>query len=168
MRRKEGDEVLPAAPLMVGEVLRRSHSELSALRTRREQIQRRMQALRLFLVPAPEERSPGQRPGYPPSVLLSNPRSGETRLVDHDDRSKLRRACRIALMESAEPQTCHDVYERIKKRQSFPFYGFANPLQVVNAELDAMTRDGRIACSPDSEQKRWHTLGAGSHPQKIE
>jgi len=67
----------------------------------------------------------------------------------------LRRACRIALMESDEPQTSEQIYQRICKRGSLSFQTPIDALHVLSAELDLMAKESEISCRVLGGEKRW-------------
>lgn len=58
---------------------------------------------------------------------------------------ELRRACRIALMEAAQPQTVNQIVERIARRESFSFGKELNPEIAVAFELSCLVHEGE-AC----------------------
>jgi hypothetical protein len=58
--------------------------------------------------------------------------------------TKLRRACRIALMESDRPQYCEQILQRIHRRESVCIQGFRDPVIAVAQELRAMLADGEV------------------------
>lgn len=56
----------------------------------------------------------------------------------------LRRACRIALMESDRPQGCDQILQRIRRRESVSIEGFRDPTIAILEELRKMLADGEV------------------------
>ena len=56
----------------------------------------------------------------------------------------LRRACRIALMESDRPQGCEQILQRIRRRESVCIEKFYDPKTVIAQELRKMLADGEV------------------------
>jgi hypothetical protein len=54
----------------------------------------------------------------------------------------LHRACRIALMETAEPVTAHEIYSRIVRRGSFAFDQSENAIAEIDRVLSLMRKTG--------------------------
>jgi hypothetical protein len=67
----------------------------------------------------------------------------------------LRRACRIALLESESPQSCAEIYQRIEKRGSLSFDGYDNVLQILAAQLTAMAANSEILSVMLNGEMRW-------------
>jgi len=65
--------------------------------------------------------------------------------------TELRRACRIALMESDRPQPCEQILQRIQRRESVCIDGFHDPESAVAQELRAMLADGEVISKKDNE-----------------
>ena len=56
----------------------------------------------------------------------------------------LRRACRIALMESDRPQGCEQILARIRRRESVCIENFDDPKRMIARELRKMLADGEV------------------------
>ena len=71
---------------------------------------------------------------------------------------RLRRACRIALMEGTGAASLEEIYSRIMRRGSFVFssYEFATPALVQ--ALQAMTVEGEVCSLKDGPQQRWERV----------
>ena len=69
--------------------------------------------------------------------------------------SKVRRACRIALMETDQPQSCAQIYERIQKRGSMSFDLNDNALQILSVQLKAMATNSEVVCCVINRETRW-------------
>jgi len=55
---------------------------------------------------------------------------------------KLERACRIALLESEQPASAGQIYDRINRRRSYHLGRYKHPLVRVIATLDALVKEG--------------------------
>ena len=60
------------------------------------------------------------------------------------DSTELRRACRIALIESDRPQSCEQILQRIRRRESVCIEDFQDPLNAITKELGEMLADGEV------------------------
>ena len=69
--------------------------------------------------------------------------------------SQLRRACRIALMETDQPQSCAQIYERIQKRGSMSFGLNDDALHVLSVQLRAMATNSEVVCCVINGETRW-------------
>jgi hypothetical protein len=87
-----------------------------------------------------------------PSQTKSRRRLLEGRLKSG---SKLRRACRIALMESDQPQSSLQIFERITKRGSFTFQRYNDPPKTVCQELNQMAEEGEIIALGVADLQHW-------------
>jgi hypothetical protein len=65
--------------------------------------------------------------------------------------TELRRACRIALMESDRPQGCEQILRRIRRRGSICIEGFDDPVIAIAQELGKMLRDGEVIQKKDNQ-----------------
>lgn len=66
----------------------------------------------------------------------------DCRTPEHLGTAKLRRACRIALMESSHPEDARRILERIRRRGSLSFDGSGDPLTLVACELMILATEG--------------------------
>lgn len=66
----------------------------------------------------------------------------------------LRRACRIALMETETPETARRIVQRIARRSSFSFDGILNPQGAVAMELDRMVIEGEASVTAADKFRR--------------
>lgn len=60
----------------------------------------------------------------------------------------LHRACRIALLETAEPSTTPEIYSRIVRRGSFAFDRSENAIAEIDRVLSLMSKTGEAELSP--------------------
>src|SRR5438270_840245 len=119
----------PAQAPLAREIVMRAKARLAELEAQRENIRRRIQALR-FLSNHTRERVPppdGHNPSKPARTRRSSPNklarasdasSTAARRLIPAEVSAFRRACRIALLETEHPQSCMEIHERIIKRGS--------------------------------------------------
>jgi hypothetical protein len=164
MSQKENPELLQAIPDMVRDLVRRADRKLAELEARKQYLRRRVQALR-FLATHAAQKSSAERPHNLASGQSSS--AHDLNRSEHDvkraraDRDSgtgtttLRRACRIALMESDEPQTSKQIYQRICKRGSLSFQSSTDALHVLSAELDLMAKESEITYRVLDGEKRW-------------
>ena len=57
-------------------------------------------------------------------------------------RSELERACRIALLETEQPESVESIYERIVRRESLQFFSYKRPFQVIASAMSTLVRRG--------------------------
>jgi hypothetical protein len=69
--------------------------------------------------------------------------------------TNLRRACRIALMETEVPESCSQVCQRISKRGSFSFGPHEDSLSMVAQELNEMADEGELVCFDTPLEKQF-------------
>jgi hypothetical protein len=70
-------------------------------------------------------------------------------------RSKLERACRIALMETNEPASAEAVFDRIQRRGSFAFVGYKRPLRAIRLVMTGMVKRGEAKLLFEDGHRRW-------------
>ena len=79
----------------------------------------------------------------------------ERTLVNGDDlhpqitanAERLTRACRIALLESDEPQTVGEIYARIRRRSSFNFATPERAMSMIGRTLAKIAASGELRCN---------------------
>lgn len=71
---------------------------------------------------------------------------------------KLRRACRIALMESDEAASTEEICSRIVRRGSFPFKNLEHARTAIARTLDNMAREGETSSLNHETQLRWKRI----------
>lgn len=64
---------------------------------------------------------------------------------------ELRRACRIALLESDRPQCCEQILQRIQRRESVCIELFGRGVNAIEQELRAMLADGEVIQKKDNQ-----------------
>jgi hypothetical protein len=156
------------------DLVRRAETKLVGLHVNRSQLRRRIRALHYLLRTLDTKLSLSKL-----TVPASHPEAGKSNF-NHDQLSEvernsgigtspfgstntttvsavigasteLRRACRIALMESDRPQSCEQVLQRIQRRGSVCIDGFPDPKIEVAQELRAMLADGEVISKKDNE-----------------
>jgi hypothetical protein len=95
------------------------------------------------------------------AVIASNratkKRTKEVRSQQEDRNSSLRfeRACRIALLESDEPSTAGQVYDRILRRRSYGLESYKRPLKAIMSTLDRLVQKNEVECCVHHEVRSW-------------
>jgi hypothetical protein len=157
MSRKENPGLVQTVPDMIRDLVRRAEAKLAELEGRKQYLRRRLQALRFLATHAAETRPAERQENLAPGSSSSG-QAIEQAAAEHDSPKgtpRLRRACRIALMESDEPQTTEQIYQRISKRGSVSFQGSTDPLSVLSTELELMAKESEITCRILQGEKRW-------------
>ncbi len=162
--RDEIPNEFPAGSTLLREFVRVAEAKLGQLHARKEHLCRRLQALRYLASHAGEKHSRGTRSQGSCPIPIRKSANGTvsestTPPQAFEKKSKLRRACRIALMEDDHFQNSAQVYERIQKRGSMSFAGYDNPLQALAIELQAMVADSEILCSQINGEMRYKGRG---------
>ena len=92
-----------------------------------------------------------QRPIARNTLRRSPTNAGSARPV----RSKLGRACLIALMEANEPASVETIYDRIERRGSFTFAGYKHPFRAIVLAISAMVKQGEASLLDEEGRRRW-------------
>jgi hypothetical protein len=71
---------------------------------------------------------------------------------------RLRRACRIALLEGQAAASVKEIYARIVRRGSFPFDSLRLAHALVASALHIMTEEGEIRCFNNVTPWRWRRI----------
>ncbi len=112
--------------------------------------QRALKKSRVRSVP---RRSVGVRDPHPANGRArrrSPKQDDETRV-----RSRLERACLIALMESSEPVAVETIFDRIQKRGSLSFTDYKHPFRAIVLAMGALVRRGEAVLSHEQGRRRW-------------
>ena len=164
---KENAEPQQAVPDIVRDLVRRAESKLVELEARKQYLRRRVQALR-FLAGRSAENPGTDRQENPAPPLPSSGREFEPGASDQmpgKATTRLRRACRIALMESDAPQTSREIYQRISNRGSLLFQSSIDPVDAISAELELMANESEIHCGVLDGEKCWQRPAVNSQPK---
>jgi hypothetical protein len=78
----------------------------------------------------------------------------------------LRRACRIALLETANAVSDSELLARITRRGSFCFADTDSALLAIDQELTAMAEQGEILAINSSSQRLWQRISSAHDSQK--
>src|SRR5580704_2625299 len=68
---------------------------------------------------------------------------------------RLRRACRIAVMETDEAASAEDIRSRILRRGSFPFINLEYAAVAIAQTLDMMAKEGEVCSLDYGPHPRW-------------
>jgi len=143
----------------IRDIVRRAETKLAQLQAKKEHIHSRMHAIRYLATHAEAnygraaESSCPSAP-FPPKRVVQEDASTPMQTSHLECQSKVRRACRIALMETDRPQSCAEICERIQKRGSMLFDN-DDPLQIIATHLNAMARNFEILCSVVNGETLW-------------
>ena len=134
-------------------LVNQAERKLEDLQERRATLRKRIQALRLLgkAFAGPGERAPEAADRH---TRTMEPTEAENPRAERKAPNSLRRACRIALMESEQPQSDAQILERIRNRQSAAFAG-SDPLNAVVSELDKMVSEGESQLVGSGVLRRW-------------
>jgi hypothetical protein len=146
-------------------VLQLVNVELQQLLVRREEVAKRIRslytavnALKEFAARpvsctvGPACKTMREKPNLP-EMSIANP----TESMD-DASLRLRRACRIALLETDEPLSEQEICTRILRRGSFSFVKADLACPAILQELTAMTEAGEICCFLSGSSKKWQQI----------
>ncbi len=92
---------------------------------------------------------------HPASYGQFDPTTAKRTRAEHEADQELRRACRIAMLESVEGLTKEEVLARIVRRGSYRFADIASAKAAVRRELNAMVKDGELECETDEFGSKW-------------
>ena len=146
----------------VREIVQRAENKLSALQASRTHLRKRIQALNHLSRALPGNVvASNSVESAAKKVPAPGPRAPETgrefRNRPHPS-SALRRACRIALMETDAPESAAQILERIAKRNSISIENLADPESAVIAELKQMASEGETTCLAGVGTERWQRM----------
>lgn len=99
-----------------------------------------------------------------PESIPSSPRSSERSPRKFAANERMRRACRIALMETEEAASVDEIYSRIAQRGSFHFDNIYHPAAAIRQTLESMTEEGEVLVVDRHFCPRWKRT---SHPNNI-
>ncbi len=147
-------------------VMRLAHAELRDLSKRQSTIRRRVSDLSRVLADLQDDVRCSLSDNVSANLLLTTQRrrprrsGGDNSRVLPDPRRsatdyRLRRACRLALLELEEPGTAEDIHSRIMRRGAFHFVEPETGIASVIRALDTMTRDGEVRLADDGLCHRW-------------
>ncbi|MEP6644104.1 MAG: hypothetical protein ABJA69_06385 [Acidobacteriaceae bacterium] len=101
-----------------------------------------------------------------PDARVSSQQQSQMRFLSNDCKGKLERACRIALLESEQPATAGEVYDRIVRRQSYRLSPFKRPLVALAAALDGLVEAREVELCVRGNIRNWVWMGRRSEETK--
>lgn len=102
------------------------------------------------------------------SLMLRSPRTIRNKENSPAGSSpNLRRACRIALMETLTPVFDEEIYTRIARRGSFRFLTARSALHDIAHELNAMAENGEVRIVPHPSKRLWQRIPPDDQPERI-
>jgi hypothetical protein len=159
---------LDSAPPPAAERARAAISELNSLLLQRVELDAdiaRMRKLVMRLVKhrnsdRPGESSSGEYWSTGPSSSPEHRRRPITEgavgwRLAKSRRSKLDRACRIALMEANGSASAEAIYDRIARRGSHDFASYKRPLRAILLVMSAMVNRGEASLVNDAGRRSW-------------
>lgn len=160
------DDFSGATIEMIREMVKRAGAKLSSLQAHRTQIRRRIQALHhLSRTVAVEIASPLEDCAFeaghsvkeqaPTEFRKQGSIERNERVLHKSEPSALRRACRIALMETDEAECCTQILQRITRRQSVSFRSYSDSVPEVTAELNRMVAEGEAITLRTGDAQQW-------------
>jgi hypothetical protein len=170
-----GGEITADRLDLTPDLVRRAETKLVCLHANRSQLRRRIRALHYLLRTLDTKFSLSEltEPASHPEARKSNFNHDQCSEVERNSgtagtspfgstnttivsaaigvSTELRRACRIALMESDRPEPCDQILQRIQRRESVCIDDFHDPEIAVAQELRAMLADGEVISKKDNE-----------------
>ena len=168
------------------EVLGAVIQELRALRARYHRVARRIRVLRgaMHALRELEAQSFSDRSEQSEVKTASGGRSSEPstiltpeddvcrmsviqkRSVHNNQNPDLRRACRIALLETANAVSDGELLARITRRGSFSFADAKSALFAIDQELTALAEQGEVRAINSSSQRLWQRISSAHDSQQ--
>ena len=110
------------------------------------------------------------RASEPSTILTSEDTICRTSAIQqrriHDNHNAdLRRACRIALLETANAISDTELLERIIRRESFRFADPDSAVLAIDQELAAMAEQGEVQAINTSSQRLWQRISSAHDSQ---
>jgi hypothetical protein len=158
------DPPSPATLDVVRDLVKRAEMKLSVLQSNRAQILRRLHALRYLatVTARPLKADADVSSISSPAIVRSgrmpsraNKRPDDLVRLSRSQASNLRRACRIALMESERAESSPQIYKRIAMRGSFSFESYSDPPKAIEQELKKMAEDDEVIGLGIGPTQRW-------------
>jgi hypothetical protein len=148
----------PESQVSLVEVVKAASLELRRLRARHRAVSRRIRDLRIAVGALRELQDRGTRAA---ENEKSNPAAAIQgwKTIPGQNRD-LRRACRIALLETVDAVSYEDIYTRIVRRGSFFLGSAASALPAIVQELNAMAEAGEVHCVQVSGERRWQRISS--------
>jgi hypothetical protein len=162
------DDFSGATVEMIREMVRRAEVKLSSLQARRTHIRRRIQALHHLSrtlaagIKVQLLDDCGSETGHSVKEQtltgcekLSSIGEPSENGLGNCESSALKRACRIALMESDEAECCARILQRITRRESVSFKNHRDCMQEITAVLNRMVAHGEAVTFGGGNAQLW-------------
>jgi hypothetical protein len=163
----------PECQVSLLEVVKAAGLELQELRARHRAVTKRIRNLRIAVGALRQMRTRGIAARMEQASRSS--RLGRTSQAEHRSSDEtqvmlqtrdiallqnrdLRRACRIALLETTEPVSLDEIYARILRRGSFFFASADVAAWAIGKELNAMATEGEIRRVAATSKPRWQRI----------
>jgi len=113
----------------------------------------------------------GGRSPVPSTILISEDEvcrksAIHKRSIHNNQNPDLRRACRIALLETANAVSESELLARIDRRGSFCFADPDSALLAIDRELTAMAEHGEVRAINNSSQRLWQRIASAHGSQQ--
>lgn len=140
-------------PAPVIEVLKAASVELRELRDLQMQLTKRIRTVRSTMTALQNlQQLRENAAGQGKSLRMNQTTEG------NEPDPELRRACRIAMLESQEGLTKDEVLARIVRRGSYQFPNVASAKNAVRRELNAMVEEGELECEACEVGWKWKRI----------
>ena len=154
------DKNTDAVQSPVAEVLRAASLELRELHDRQLQLTKRIRTLRSAMAALHNLQRASAHSTQASSPCSETILPAPASRTENCGEADLRRACRIALLESCDALSDDEVLARIVRRGSYFFADYAAAIEAVTRELAAMSKDGEVEIDPSvSKWKRVVSAG---------
>jgi hypothetical protein len=148
----------PEPQISMVEVVKAAALELRRLRARHRAVTKRIRQLRIAVGALRGLKRDGMRHAEGVDGGNSNPTAVLQEWNIRAQSRDLRRACRIALLETIDAVTYTEIYARIVRRGSFLFDSPALAVAAIIEELNAMADAGEVRCVDASAEQRWQRI----------
>jgi len=140
-------------PAPVIEVLKAAGVELRELRDLKMQLTKRIRTVRSTMTALQNlQQLRGSAAEQAESLRMNQTTEGE------ETDQELRRACRIAMLESQEGLTKDEVLARIVRRGSYQFANVASANNAIRRELNALVEEGELDCEACDVGWKWKRI----------
>jgi DNA repair exonuclease SbcCD ATPase subunit len=146
----------------IREMVKRAEAKLHALNSRRADIRRRIQALHHLSITfavdpvyaASRDLEAAAKPVKERADAVVDKKSFSV-TGRQAEMSALRRACRIALMETQSAACAEQILQRINRRQSVSFKSDEDRIRLVTEALQRMAKDDEVIVSISAGVEQW-------------
>jgi hypothetical protein len=110
--------------------------------------------------------SPEPNATLPSEDIVCRMSAIQKRRIHSHQNPDLRRACRIALLETANAVSDRELLDRITRRGSFCFADTDSALFAIDQELTAMAEQGEVQPINSSSQRLWERISSAHDSQQ--